>query len=206
MWVIQGEIPIPILSVAWNWAKWHIVHLSKHPAWMIVFILLNAPKGSLFDRYAPSASAVCSGQPLCIPLKLFFYAILSVIFLYPYSALTVLLLCCYSVLILLFLCSYSTIILILLCFYSTLILLCVYSAFNLFLLLLLFCSYATLTLFLLRFIGVEMGMIKNDRLTCYYYIFKAQYFCFGEKNKFFEDLPYYTKMDNILKFKKSRGR
>ena len=44
-----------------------------------------------------------------------------------------------------------------------------------------------------------MGMIKNDRLTCYYYyIFKAQYFCFGEKNKFFEDLPYYMKMDNIL--------
>ena len=43
-----------------------------------------------------------------------------------------------------------------------------------------------------------MGMIKNDRLTCYYYIFKAQYFWFGEKNKFFEDLPYYMKMDNIL--------
>ena len=42
-------------------------------------------------------------------------------------------------------------------------------------------------------------MIKNDRLTCYYYyIFKAQYFWFGEKNKFFEDLPYYMKMDNIL--------
>ena len=28
--------------------------------------------------------------------------------------------------------------------------------------------------------------------------FKLQYFWFGEKNKFFEDLPYYMKMDNIL--------